>query len=146
MSVLETRAIVVSVDGEEAVVIAKYVGCGQCDNEKGCASGKLSQLFCSKPRQFRVRNQLNARVGEEVNVMVADGVLLRSSIILYLIPVMFLLLGGLLGSSGIFDSVGHDGYAVTGALLGLVTGFVFANQLISRQQVQAEASPVIARL
>jgi len=46
---LETRAIVVQVEGKHALVQANQGnGCGQCGG-KGCGTGKLSQLFCSKP-------------------------------------------------------------------------------------------------
>lgn len=143
---LETRAIVVSVEGNEAVVAAKHGGCGQCDSAKGCGSGKLAQLFCSQPRQFRVRNQMNARVGEEVQVSVADGVLLRGAIILYLMPLMLLLAGGLLGSYWATDAASRDGYAAVGALSGLVAGFTLARLLISRQPALAAANPTIAQL
>ncbi len=120
---LETRAIIIQVDGAEAVVEAlESGGCGHCGSEKGC--GKASQLFCSQPRRFRVRNNINARIGDEVQISVADGVLLRSAAIIYLLPLALLLAGGMLGSHWANDAASRDGYAAIGALLGLVAGFV----------------------
>ena len=140
---LETRAIIIQLDGAEAIVESKQGGgCGQCDSEKGC--GKASQLFSSQPRRFRVRNEINARVGEEVQVFVADGVLLRSAAIIYMLPLALLLLGGSLGSHWAGDA-SRDGYAVTGAMLGLVAGFVLARLLTLRQRALSFAQPVIAR-
>lgn len=140
---LETRAIIIQLDGAEAIVEARQGGgCGQCDSEKGC--GKASQLFSSQPRRFRVRNEINARVGEEVQVFVADGVLLRSAAIIYMLPLALLLLGGSLGSHWAGDA-GRDGYAVMGAMLGLVAGFVLARLLTLRQRALSFAQPVIAR-
>ena len=136
---METRAIVISLDGDEALVAAKHSGCGQCDSSKGCGSGKMAQLLCSRPRKFRVRNEVNARVGEEIQVFVADGVLLRSAAILYLLPLTLLLTGGLLGLSLATDETSRDGYSAAGALIGLVAGFFLARLLTVRQQALAVA-------
>lgn len=136
---LETRATVVYLDGDEAVVAAKQGGCGQCDSVNGCGSGKLAQLFCTQPRQFRVRNEVNARVGEEIQVSVADGVLLRSAATLYLLPLALLLAGALLGSYLAIDVVSRDSYAAAGALFGLIAGFALARFFTFRQRALAVA-------
>lgn len=141
---LETRAIIIRLDGDEAIVEAKQGGgCGQCDSTKGC--GKASQLFSLQPRRFRVRNEINARVGEEVQVFVADGVLLRSAAIIYMFPLALLLLGGSLGAQFAGDAGSSDGYAVIGAMLGLAAGFVVARLFTLRQRALSSAQPVISR-
>lgn len=141
---LETRAIVVHVQGNEALVEAKGGGgCGNCDSEKGCGSGKLSQMFCSKPRQFKVHNEADARVGDEVQITLPDGVLLRSSIIMYVMPLSLLLSGGMLGSHWASDTASRDIYASIGSLLGLIGGFLLARWISKRQLVAAVARPVI---
>lgn len=128
---LETRAIVIRVEGQDALVeAAREGGCGQCDSANGCGSGTLSRLFCSgKPRHFRVSNDIAARPGDEVQISVADGVLLRSALLLYMLPLALLLAGGFLGSQWAADAAGRDGYAALGALLGLVAGFALAKWL-----------------
>ena len=141
---LETRAIIIQLDGAEAVVEAKQgSGCGHCDSEKGC--GKAAQLFCSQPRRFRVRNDINARIGEEVQVSVADGVLLRSAVIIYMLPLVLLLAGGLLGSYWASDISHRDGYAAIGALLGLAAGFALVRLVTLRQRALSPLQPVITR-
>ena len=141
---LETRAIIIQLDGAEAVVEAKQGGgCGHCDSEKGC--GKASQLFCSQPRRFRVHNGINARIGEEVQVSVADGVLLHSAAIMYILPLVLLLLGGSLGSYWADDAGSRDGYAAIGALLGLAVGCALARLFTLRRHTLSAIQPVIAR-
>lgn len=140
---LETRAIVVHVQGKEALVATKGgAGCGNCDSENGCGSSKLTQLFCSKPRQFKVHNEADAVVGDEVQIMLPDGVLLRSSMLMYVVPLSLLLSGGMLGAHWANGGASRDGYAVLGSLLGLVGGFVLAKWLANRQRVTAVARPV----
>lgn len=143
---LETRAIVVRLQGDEVFVEAKSGGgCGHCDSEKGCGSGKLSQLFCSGSRQFKVKNEARAMVGDEVQITLADGVLLRSSILMYLIPLALLLGGGMLGTHWASDAASRDGYAALGSFLGLLVGFSLARGLSKRQSVMAVAKPVDAQ-
>jgi len=143
---LETRAIIIRVDGAEAIVEARQGGgCGQCDSVNGCASGKVSKVFCVQPRQFRVRNDISARIGEEVQVSVPDGVLLRSAAIMYMLPLALLLAGGGLGAHWAADASSRDGYSAAGALLGLVAGFALARFATTHHRALSVAQPVIAR-
>lgn len=143
---LEARAIIIKVEGSEAVVeAAQGGGCGQCDSANGCSSGKLSRMFCAQPRRFRVHNGIDARVGDEVQVSLQDGVLLRSASILYLLPLGLLLVGGFLGASMASTAAGRDGYAALGVLLGLVAGFAGARFYTLRQPAKHAVQPVITR-
>jgi sigma-E factor negative regulatory protein RseC len=141
---LETRAIIVQVKGQYALVQANQAnGCEQC-NGKGCGTGKLSQLFCSKPRQFQVDNPINARVGDEVVISVAEGAVLRGIGLVYMLPLLLLVMGAMIGGVGVEQPQQRDGYAATGALLGLVVGFVIA-KWISLRQARSNFQPYIAR-
>jgi sigma-E factor negative regulatory protein RseC len=141
---LETRAIIVQVEGQYALVQANQAnGCEQC-NGKGCGTGKLSQLFCSKPRQFQVDNPINASVGDEVVISVAEGAVLRGIGLVYLLPLLLLVMGAMLGSIGVEQPEQRDGYAAAGALFGLAVGFVIAKWISSRQ-ARSHFQPYIAR-
>jgi sigma-E factor negative regulatory protein RseC len=138
---LETRAIVIQIQGREALVESMQGGgCGQCSATDGCSSGKLSQMFCSKPRRFRVDNLTAAKIGDEVQISVADGVLLRSALLLYMLPLALLFIGGLLGSLYGTDTASRDGYAALGAGCGLILGFALAKILAGQVQ---RVQPVI---
>jgi len=144
MSVLETRAVVVKVDGQHALVQPNQAnGCEQC-NGKGCGAGKLSGLFCSKPRQFQVNNPIDASVGDEVVVSVAEGAVMRGIGLVYLMPLMLLLMGATLGSIWAQQPGQRDNYAAVGALLGLTAGFFIA-KWISLRQAGSRFQPYIDR-
>ena len=131
---LEMRAIVIQVEGDEASV--QPIGTG------GCGSGALTKLFCSnKPRHFKVSNKAFAKVGDEVQVSIPDGVLLRGAVKMYMLPLVLLLGGGFAGVSLAGDVAGRDVYAVAGAVLGLLLGFVLAK--LSPGAGQAVAISVI---
>jgi len=145
MTMLETRAVIVRTDGQYALVQANQAnGCEQCSG-KGCGAGKLSQLFCSKPREFRVDNQINASVGDQVIISVAEGAVLRGIGLVYLLPLMLLLVGAILGNVWAAQIGQRDGYAAVGALFGLVVGFAFAKWL-SLRHARSRFQPYIARL
>lgn len=138
---LETRAIVVHTDKCSALVQASQgAGCAAC-NGKGCGSGKLTQLFCSSPRQFKVDNRINASVGDEVIVSVAEGAVLRGIGIVYLLPLLLLFAGAALANAA--DAANHDAYAAVGALSGLVAGFAIAKWFSMRRVRQ---QPHITRI
>lgn len=137
---LDTRAIVIRLEGEEAVVEAVHGGgCGACTGGS-CSSSSMSKMLCVKPRQFRVRNQIGARIGQEVEVSVAEGALLRSALTLYALPLAFLFAGAVAGSGA-----AGDAGAAAGAAGGLLTGFALARHITRRQQGRASSSPIITR-
>jgi sigma-E factor negative regulatory protein RseC len=141
---LETRAIVIRVEGREALVESMQGGgCGHCDSEKGCGSGKLSQLFCNEPRRFLVRNDANAQVGTVVQIALAEGLLLRSALLMYMLPLLLLLCGAMAGAQFSSDEQSRDVYSAIGGLLGLSLGFVIAKVISLRRNWSAVAQPII---
>ncbi len=143
---LEMRAIVMSVRGDEAEISPLGGGgCGHCDSEKGCGSGKLTKMFCSSEvRKFLVRNELGAQVGDEVNVSLPEGALLLSSWRMYLLPLLLLLGGGLMGASLAGETASRDGYALMGAMVGLVSGFVWGRFSSTSDKPQAVVQSIIS--
>jgi sigma-E factor negative regulatory protein RseC len=125
---LEMRAIVIQVEGDEASVQPLSTGgCGHCDSEGGCGSGTLTKLFCSnKPRHFKVSNVARAKVGDEVQVSIPDGALLRGAMKMYVLPLILLLIGGIAGVGMAGETASRDAYAAAGAVIGLLLGFILA--------------------
>jgi len=141
---LETRATVVEVGEKYTLVTAASAnGCSQC-NGKGCGSGKLTQLFCSKPRQFQVDNPIQARAGDEVVVSVAEGAVMRGIGLVYLLPLLLLVIGASLGNILAATAASADLYSALGAGGGLIFGFLVAKYVASRQNRQ-QNRPYIAR-
>jgi sigma-E factor negative regulatory protein RseC len=143
---LEMRAIVLSVKGCEAEISPLGGrGCGHCNSEGGCDSGKLTKMFCSsQPRSFIVLNQAEAKVGDEVNVALPDGSLLHSSLRMYLLPLLFMFVAGFVGAAFATDTASRDAYALAASLAGLMIGFAVGKFLplssASRVVVQSVVS------
>lgn len=139
---IETRAVVVRVNGSEAVVEPRHAsGCGHCGGGEKCGSSKLSGLVNGGSRQFCARNDANARVGDEVWISMSDGMVFRSALLLYGAPLVLLFAGAFLGMRWQGGDVG----AVVGAGIGLAFGFLPAWLAAARQGATAAAEPVIIR-
>jgi len=141
---IQTRAVIIRLQGKDALVEATQGGgCGNCDSENGCSSGKLSQLFCSKPRRFLVRNDADAPVGTLVEVAVPDGVLLQSALLMYLLPLVFLIFGAMAAVHWAHDASSSDAYSAMGGLIGLISGFLLVKFITARRRLSSVALPVI---
>lgn len=117
----ETEALVVALHGNDALVrVESQGGCGRCHEPGGCGGQSLSQMFCAKPREYALPNTVMAQVGERVVLGVPEGVLNRTAMLAYVVPVLAVLLGALVGRSW----GGSDGAAVIGAALGLGSGWL----------------------
>jgi len=142
----EMRAIVLALRGDQAdIAPVGNFGCSHCNSGNGCGIGKLAQMFCSnKPRKFSARNPVRAKVGDEVNVVLPEGMLLRSSLLMYGLPLSLLLGGALLGA--LFGSTGaaRDGLALLGALAGLLAGFGLGRRLSRNTTRQAIVQSIVA--
>lgn len=140
---LEMRAIVIQIQGEDASVQPIGTGgCGHCDSEGGCGSGTLTKLFCNnKSRNFKVRNEVRAKVGDEIQVSIPDGMLLRGAMKMYVLPLILLLVGGIAGVGMSGEIAVRDAYAVAGAVIGLLLGFLLAR--MSPRAGQPVASSIV---
>lgn len=146
---LETRVTVVRLDNQFAwVESTQGNGCAQCHG-KGCGSGKLNQLFCSKPRQFQVDNPIAASVGDAVIVCVAEGAVMQGVGWVYLLPLCLLVIGAIWGNGVSSVASLQDAYSAGGALLGLIIGYAITryvslhfNRLQNRPYISKKLSAV----
>lgn len=140
---LETRATVVQRNSNTVLVLANQVsGCEQC-NGQGCGSSKVAQLFCTEPKKFEVNNAIDADVGDEVIIAVADGAVLQGIGLVYLLPLLLMILGA--GLSGLISPSGQSDKSVAIAcILGLMLGFLITKWLSARKNNDRN-KPYIAR-
>lgn len=117
---IEEYARVVRVDGDYAWVETDRRGsCGSCSSQGGCGSATFSKLFNAKPLQVRAENRAGARVGDAVVVGLQDSALVRSSLVVYLLP-LFFMLAGAMGAQAL---AGGEGIVALGGIAGLAAGF-----------------------
>lgn len=114
------RAVVRAVDGEMAQVEVEQGGCGRCHEEGGCGGQQLTQMFCSGPKTYRVKNSVGAVIGDRVRVGIAPGSVSKTANFAYILPLTVALAGAALGTS-----LGGDATGILGAICGLVIAFAY---------------------
>jgi len=125
---IEEQAAVVAVEGPWAWVrTERGSSCGGCAARSGCGSGALARLLPSQRRPIRVANTLRARPGEQVVVAIEETALLRTSLLVYLLPLLALFAGGLSAELLVAAAGGAatDASVMAGGLIGLAVGLLF---------------------
>ncbi|MCF8198402.1 MAG: SoxR reducing system RseC family protein [Sulfuritalea sp.] len=89
--------------------------CSNCQTPEACQDSLLG--FSAGPRRYRLENSIGARVGDRVQLVVAEGTLWQASLASYVIPVLFVIIGAAVG-----QSLAGDLAAALGALIGLGCG------------------------
>jgi positive regulator of sigma E activity len=120
-------ALVVESSGSEVwvEVPGRAPACGNCKNPEACQDGLLG--FGAGPRRYRLANSIGARVGDRVQLTVADGTLWRSALASYVLPILLAIGGAVVG-----QNFAGDAGAVTGTLGGLGCGLA----LLRRKEIR----------
>ena len=122
------RATVREIRDGVALVEVEQGGCGRCHEKGGCGGQQLTQMFCSGPRQYRVANDVDARVGDQVTVAIAPGSIRKSANLAYILPLTAAIAGALLGMP-----LGGDPGAMIGAAVGLLLAFLHIRRQAARR-------------
>lgn len=132
------RAIVRELDGDSALVEVEQGGCGRCHEEGGCGGQRLTQMFCSATKRFRVANDVGARVGDRVTVAIAAGSVRKSANLAYILPLTATIAGAAFGMP-----LGGDPGAMIGAGTGLLLAFLYVRRRTARRVEDPAFTPHI---
>lgn len=143
---IEAQARVVRVDGAVAYVEAQNASsCGGCGSDKSCGVSLLGQMFGGPPREFRALNPVGAQVGDSVVIGLQEHALLKSSLMVYLLPLMLLFMGAIAGLGFAPLAALQEHYSIIGGGIGLVLGFAWVRLHALRLGAGTGFQPVILR-
>ena len=108
----------------------------------GCGNSIWGKLFAHQSTAFKAQNRINAKVGDSVIVGINESALLKSALLLYIVPLATMLIGAIVATQ-IHDT---NGYAMLGALIGLVLGFVWVKGHTTSSSYFKLQQPEILRL
>jgi sigma-E factor negative regulatory protein RseC len=147
---IEERAVILSLDNalsEQANQIAtleieRKAACGICGQTRGCGNSIWGKVFAHKSTAFKAQNRINAKVGDSVIVGINEKALLKSAMLLYILPLATMLIGAILAKQFNTSELSAMLGAAAGLMLGLlwVKGHTMSSSYFSLQQ------PVILRL
>ena len=151
---IEEHAVIISLESEAYEVdssvaqsiatleIERKVACGLCGQTRGCGNSIWGRIFSHQSTAFKAKNRINAKVGDSVIVGINESALLKSALLLYILPLATMLIGAILFLQ-LHDS---NGYAMVGALVGLVLGLVWVKGHTMSSQYFKLQQPEILRL
>ncbi len=141
---IEEQAIVVEVDdGHAWVETQRRSACSACATSEGCSTAMLAKAWGDRTARVQAISTLPLQVGDQVIVGLAEGALLRGSLLVYLLPLALLLAGALLGQAA-FAGAGDEPVMLSGAA-GLGLGFLVARNWSRRWQDDTRFQPVVLR-
>lgn len=136
---IEEQVVVTSTTPDGAWVEGvQQSACGSCSAKAGCGQHTMSQLgkkvtlwlpFDSASERGLTEGHL--KVGQQVVVGLPEGAILRSTLVLYGMPLLALVFGAILGQ-GLWGELG----SIVSSILFMVLGFKLAGRLSERNKRQ----------
>ena len=141
---IEESAQVIRTEGDLAwVSVNRRSACASCSASKGCGQKRILDWLPSKQIEVQVANpqRLPLKPGQSVTLGLAEGALVRASLLLYMMPllglILFTLLTNFLDLSELFQ--------ILAAMLGLIMGFVATRVISLRELALGAYEPVLIR-
>ncbi len=148
---IEERAVILSLenpsgdtsfDSTATLEIERKTACGLCGKTRGCGNSIWGKLFAHDSSAFKAQNRINAKVGDSVIVGINESALLKSAVLLYIVPLVTLFIGAILAAH--FKQT--DGSTLFGAIVGLVLGLLWVKGHTASSRYFKLQQPEIIRL
>ncbi len=137
---------VVAIDGDVASVeVIQQSSCQACSANKACGTKVLKGLFQTKRHYLKMsfsHIEQTLRVGDNVEIDIEESALLRSSLLVYVLP-LFSLVGMALAFNIWFQS---EWLSMLGAVIGFTVALFFARAYSMQQSHSELFQPRLSRV
>jgi sigma-E factor negative regulatory protein RseC len=142
---IEESAVVVKIENRQAWVESGHNGaCGGCQQKASCTTNALGGIL--KKKQVPVDSDIQLKTGDQVIVAIDENLLLRASLLLYLVPLIALFTGAGIADWLLVDHTGNADLWIAGsALLSFLLSLWLINKAQSRLILSYYARPVVVR-
>ena len=142
---IEELAIVVKVENHQVWVEGgQNSACDGCQQKASCTTSALGGFL--KKKSVPVDSDIQLKTGDEVIVAIDESLLLRASLLLYLVPLIALFTGAGIADWLLVDNIQYADLSIAGSAL---LSFVFSLWLINKAQsllmLSYYARPVVVR-
>jgi sigma-E factor negative regulatory protein RseC len=144
---IEETATVVKCEGEFAWVEAqRKTTCGSCAANKGCGTSVLAKVVGKKVSRMKAINKAQAREGDTVIVGMSEAALVKGSLAVYMIPLVFMMLFAVTGNVVAMQMAWQtEPVVILFAMIGLLTAGLWLRGFTRRIQHNNEYQPVVLR-
>lgn len=141
------RVVGLEADGVWVETIRRST-CGTCAAQKGCGHGLLHRISEGKRGYIRVLPGAHPidyyKIDDQVLISIPEEVILRGSLVAYVMPLVAMLAGALSAVNGL--SGNEDLLAVGGAAVGLALGFALVRWHAAHHRGDPGFQPVLLRV
>lgn len=141
---IEEQAVVIETgEGYAWVETQRRSACGSCTASEGCSTAVLAKAWGDRRVRVRAISNMPVQPGDSVIIGLAEGALLSGSLLVYLLPLVLLLIGSILGQTT-FEGAGDEPVLLSGAV-GLGLGVLVARFWSRRWRNDVRFQPVVLR-
>jgi len=130
--------------------------CDSCSARSGCGQGTLSKLLSPEASHVQAIDKLDVSVGKEVVIGIPENTVLKSSLLMYLMPLVLMLVAAMIAAGfGEILALNEDLLAASGGAMGFSIGLLIvrwygkkhANStdfqaVVLREQIPHAATPI----
>lgn len=146
---IEETLTVVKSDEQSVWLAPKQVsGCSKCESGQGCGASIWAKFFPLQRKPIVLDNTVDASVGQDVIIEIAEPVLLTSAFLVYMVPLFSMFAVAVLGQwfAGQFLSSDSELWTVAFGLFGLFGGLLVVRKVTNLQFKKTYSRPVIVRV
>lgn len=123
------------------IEVVRKTACGLCGKTRGCGNAFWGKMFAHKTPNFVAENAIGASVGQSVIVGINEEALMKTALLLYMVPLVMLFFGAIL-SSWLFNT---EVLVLVGAAIGMLLGFMWVKAHTAGRQYYQNHQPKILR-
>lgn len=142
---IEEIAVVAKIENHQVwVKSGQNKSCGGCAQQSGCSTSLLQKFI--HQRLFAVDSQIQLASGDQVVVAIDESILVRASLLLYMLPLLLMFAGGAAADWLIGDALGNaELWVVTAALSSLLFSLWMINKIQHVFFLHYCSRPVVVR-
>ncbi len=138
--IIQPAKVIAETDSSYLLETIPKSACPRCESGKGCGGGILAQAFANKTYQLTINKNKPLKLQEMIQIGIKSTMLVRASIVLYLVPLLFMVTGAVVVGN---YTENQDLYTVMAAIAGFLTGVIIARIISGYFMNKGLASPVL---
>jgi len=144
---IEEQVQVVGIEGDQLILEAQVkTTCGSCEARQACGTAVLSKVVGRKFSHFKVKNTVDAQVGDTIVIGLPERVLLSGSLLIYFLPVFGMIILALLADFILLAGApGRDLSIALSAFFGFGLCVLLARWILSSRYSRLRLTPVIIK-
>ncbi len=141
---IEELAIVVKTEAHQVWVTGgQQAACGGCQQKTSCTTSTLASTFKKKP--IPISSDLHVKVGDTVIVAMDEDLLLRSTLLVYCLPLVALFVGAGIADSLLGTTKYADLWVALSATISLSASLALVNRIQGAWFMGQLPTPIIIK-